>query len=114
LKFYFDNNNDGTKDSLTYFLGNTASLTSTANPNDKPVYRKLNDTTNIVGSISELKLEYLDSLGQKISYGSLLSQSSRNRIKIFKISLIKEGTYVNYDSLYPAIDWMREIKPKNL
>ena len=114
LKFYFDKNSDGSKDSIRYSLGDTTNLKTTKNPNDKPVYRKFNDTTNIVGSITELKFEYLDSLGQKLTYASLLNQFNRNKIKIFKISLKKEGMYINYDSVYPAVDWVREIKPKNL
>lgn len=114
IKFYFDQNLDGFKDSMNYYLGSTADLAKTSNPNDRPVFRKLNDTINIVGNITELKLEYLDSLGQILNYTSLLNQSGRNKIKILKINILTEGQYPNYDSLYPAIDWVREIKPKNL
>jgi nucleoside diphosphate kinase len=114
VKFYYDYDNNGVKDSMSYYLGNTSELSSSKNLNDKPVYRKLNNTTSIVGNITEMKLEYLDSLGQKLSYASLSSQSNMNKIKIFKITFKKEGMYPNYDSLYPAVDWVRQIKPKNL
>jgi hypothetical protein len=114
LKFYFDNNADGTKDSLYYYLGNTSELSSTYNPNDKPLYRKLNDTPYVVGSISDFKIRYLDSLGQEISYASLSSQVDRNKIEIFEIYFMKEGIFLNYDSLYPAVEWKREINPNNL
>ena len=114
VKFYFDQNNDGSQDFLNYYLGNKSDLNDTANPNDRQIYRNLNDTINTIGNITDLKFEYLDSLGQNISYASLQNQTSRNNIKIFRISILKEGQYPNYDSLYPAIEWTREIRPKNL
>jgi len=114
VKFYFDNNLDGTRDSLKYYLGNTSELASTPNPNDRPVYRRINNSTSVVGSISDFTIKYLDSLGQTISYSSLSSQASRNNIEIFEIYFKKEGIHLNYDSLYPAIEWKREINPNNL
>lgn len=114
LKFYFDDNYNGTKDSIIYSIGTTSAVSATANPNDREVFRKLNNTTYTIGTITKLDFEYLDSLGQKLSYSSLLNQSTRNKIKIIRIELLKEGIYANYDKFYPGVDWTREIKPKNL
>lgn len=114
LEFYFDFNHDGSTDSLKYFLGTTSELSFTSNPNDRPVYRRFNNTTNIVGSISNFKLTYLDSSGVQISYASLLNQTNRDNIKTIGIYFLKEAVYINYDGLYPAMEWERKISPNNL
>ena len=83
LKFYFDKNLDGTTDLLEYSIGNTSGLTDTQNPNDRPLYRKINNRTEVIGNVTDFKLSYLDSLGQEISYASLATQTNRNKIEIF-------------------------------
>ena len=114
LKFLYDKDLDGTTDSLIYYLGTTEELSATQNTNDRYLYRKLNNTTSVIGNVTDFKLTYLDSLGQEISYASLSNQTNRNKIEIFKVYLMKEAAYPNYDSLYPAIEWLREINPNNL
>lgn len=114
FEFYFDYNQDGSKDSLKYFLGTTSNLIQTLNPNDKPLYRHFNGTTTIIGEVSNLKLNYLDSSGAQISYASLSTQTARNKIKTIEIYFLKESGFKNYDELYPALEWERKISPNNL
>lgn len=114
LQFYYDDQLDGTKDQLTYYIGSTSDLKESPNPYDKPVYRKLNSNIELIGSVSNIKFEYLDSLGQKINYTDLLNQTKRNNIKIIQIYLLHEGIYLNEGGYYPAVEWLRKINPKNL
>lgn len=114
IEFYFDYNHDGSKDTLKYFLGATSDLSHTNNPNDKPLYRQFNNSTKIIGEISNFKFSYSDSSGSQINIASLASQTIRNRVKTIGVYFLKESGYKNYDDLYPALEWERKISPKNL
>lgn len=114
FQFYFDEQQDGSKDQLKYYLGSTSELYLTDNPNDKPLYRKLNSTIELIGSVTQLKFDYLDSLGQKLSYTALQNQLNRNKIKIIQVYLLHEGIYQNEEGYYPAVEWLRKINPNNI
>jgi hypothetical protein len=114
LKFYCDIDNNGTKDSIHYYLSDPSMMSSTTNPNDKILYRIWNNespkATNIV---VDFKLVYHDSLGAIISYPSLNNASERNKIKTISASLsIQSAEPV--DGFYQGAEWQKNIIPKNL
>lgn len=59
---------DGTPDVLTYFLGSKSELSSTPNPNDRILYRVVNNEP-VKGSnlgVTQFKLTYYDAMGNII------------------------------------------------
>jgi hypothetical protein len=59
---------DGIVDTLKYYLGPTSQLTATPNPNDRILYRVVNNST-AAGSnlgVTQFKLTYFDANGDKI------------------------------------------------
>ena len=114
IKFYGDLNNDGVSDEVHYFLGDTESFTETSNPNDFLLTRE-KDNENPAASIPVVyfKLTYYDSLGQKIDYTLLSSQSERDKIKTLRISMKCESSDM-IDGHYEAVEWEKTIKPKNI
>ncbi len=114
IKFDTDISDDGNIDTVYYYPGSTSQLTSTPNPNDKPLYRQLNGDTPLSSiAITEFKLTYYDSLGAQLSYGSLNSQVQRNRIRTIKVYLRVESTEP-VGKIYQAAEWDEKITPKNL
>jgi hypothetical protein len=67
ISFLGDLDNDGQVDTVDWYLGKT--ITSTANPNDKMLYRRVGTTTNGVSLIGSLPgvvqfgMKYLDQFG---------------------------------------------------
>jgi len=114
IKFYSDIDNDGVSDEINYFLGDAESFTETSNPNDFLLSREKNNE-NPVASIPvvDFKLTYYDSLGQKLDYTLLSSQSARDKIKTLKIRMKCESADM-IDNHYEAVEWEKTIKPKNI
>ncbi len=101
----FDNN--GTVDSVTYYLGSTSDLSSTPNPNDKPLFRVLNAQT-AVGSnwgVTSMRFSYYDSLGNVTTF--------RSKIRSFKVKLQIMSSF-QYDGKYTYSNWEKLFKPRNL
>ena len=114
IKFYSDIDNDGVLDEINYFLGDAESFTETSNPNDFLLTREKNNE-NPAASIPVVyfKLTYYDSLGQKIDYTLLSSQSERDKIKTLGIRMKCESADM-IDDHYEAVEWEKTIKPKNI
>jgi len=114
IKFYTDINNDGLKDEIKYYLAETSSMNGTYNPNDRILWRELNDENSLTPFIvTELNFSYYDSLGQVIDYSSLGDQSFRDKIKTVKVIVGTEtGELINGE--YETIKWEKIIRPKNI
>lgn len=114
IKFYTDFDNNGTRDSIHYYLGNVSELSSTSNPLDRPLYRAEND--NILKtkfSVVDFNLTYYDSIGNSIDYALLNNQAARNFIKTIKVVLaIESGEHIEGE--YQNSKWQKKITPKNL
>jgi lipopolysaccharide export LptBFGC system permease protein LptF len=111
IKFYTDLDNDGNKDSIHYYLGNTSEFNSTSNPLDKPLYRQENDTT--VFRVVDFNIVYHDSSGSRISYSDLTNQASRDLVKTLTVALaIESGEPI--EGKYQISQWEKKITPKNL
>lgn len=113
IKFISDLNNSGVYDTVAYSVGTTSDLSGTQNPNDKPLYRTLNNgSPKYTESVTNFDLSYYDSLGNKFNYASLNSSTIRSKIRIIKIYLKIESTEP-VDGVYQSAEWERKIFPKN-
>ena len=114
IKYYTDLDDDGTADTIYYYVGTTAEMSSTMNPNDKPIYRvENNDPPYISSVVTEFRLAYVDSAGKQLSYGSLNNAVQRGRIRGIETSLQFESSHT-IDGDYQAVELERSIRPKNL
>ncbi len=74
IKFYADIDNNGTGDTLYYYAGDLSELSSTKNPNDKLLYRILNNEIALSATaVTDFKLTYFDSLIAQIFYSFLVN-----------------------------------------
>ena len=112
--FLTDIDNNGVDDKIHYFLDGTSSMNGTYNPDDKILWRELNDESSITPFIvTELNFSYYDSLGQEINYSSLGDQLYRNKVKTVKVKVETEtGELIN--DHYETIQWEKTIRPKNI
>ncbi len=114
IKFYSDIDNDGVPDEINYFLGDAESFTETSNPNDFLLTREKNEEIPAASiPVVDFKLTYYDSLGQKIDYTLLSSQSERDKIKTLRVRMKCESADM-IDDHYEAVEWEKTIKPKNI
>jgi len=114
IKYYADVNDDGTADTISYYVGTTAEMSSTMNPNDKPLYRIQNSEPPYISSVvTEFRLAYLDSAGNQFSYDSLNNAAQRARIRGIETTVEFESGYP-IDGAYQAVQLVRSISPRNL
>ena len=114
LNFKSDIDNDGIDDEIKYYVDGTSSMNGTFNPNDKILWRDLNDKSALTTFIiTDLNFSYYDSLGQQIEYSFLADQLYRNKIKTVKIRITTE-TGELIDDNYEIIQWEKTIRPKNI
>lgn len=69
ISFLTDVNNNGTVDTLHYYLGSDTTLANTSNPNDRLLYRIVNNNPEIGANlgVTRFYLTYFDPLGDTIS-----------------------------------------------
>jgi hypothetical protein len=107
ITFLYDKDNNGVTDSLSYYLSPVSSAGGTSNPNDRLLYRTINNDparTSSLG-VTKFSVEYYDSTGKITKY--------RSKICYFKVSLKVESLYANNNS-YGGAYWEKVFKPKNL
>jgi type II secretory pathway component PulJ len=70
IRFLTDENNDGNIDTIAYYLGPTSELVNTPNPNDRMLYRVLNNQqprgANL--GVTQFDLFYYDAVGTQLSF----------------------------------------------
>lgn len=113
IKYLSDVDNNGTVDTVTYYTGSKTALTSTANPNDMELFRKLNQTINSISIVTRFYLSYFDSANTNLPYATLTNQSSRDKIRTIQV-LVKTELPDSTGNLYSPVDWRKKIRPKNL
>ena len=112
ITYYTDLQNTGTVDSVTYYTGNINALSSTTNPNDKPLYRKQNTQSPIkIADVTGFNISYFDSSGTKIAFPS--TPQLRSKIRTLNVAIRFEAQEPT-DGFYQGVDWERTIRPKNL
>jgi len=114
LEFWSDLYDSSLALKVYYFLGNTNELTGTTNPNDRPLYRKVDGgNTLMVAVVSDFSITYFDSAHNVINYASLSTQAGRNTIRGTELYCKFESTDPS-EGEYPFIEFKRTIFPKNL
>lgn len=75
---------DGVVDTLKYYVGQTSSLASTPNPNDRILYRVINNNTPSGANlgVTQFKLTYFNSEGVKITNMPAIPPFGINSIQI--------------------------------
>jgi hypothetical protein len=70
IRFLTDVGNDGTLDSITYYIGPTSELTSTPNPFDRYIYRQINNQTPFPMNlgVTQFSLKYFDTENDSIPF----------------------------------------------
>lgn len=105
VKGDFDNN--GSVDSVSYYLGQTSDLSNTPNPNDRPLYRVLNGATPVASNwgVTSMRFTYYDESGRETTF--------RSKIRSFKVKMSLMSA-VQYDEKYSYSNWEKMFKPRNL
>lgn len=122
VQFKAATNVDSLPKSIYYFTGTTSQMTGTRNPNDKPLFRQIiGQNAIMVGIVRDFSLTYLDSVGNKLDYAYLTTQTQRNQIQGLRILLkvessatvLKNEKSSTKEDVYPFVEWRKTIYPKN-
>lgn len=112
--FRTDIDNNGTIDTIDYSLTTPDSLSSTPNPLDRILLRKVgNAIPRITSMVTRFRLIYYDSVNNEISYGSLASSAFRNKIRGIRMYTKYELPFMVNNSYNPT-ELRRIFRPKNL
>lgn len=107
ISFHGDINNDGTMDQVTYFLGSKEDAPETPNPDDKVLFRVVNNDT--IGGptlgLTNLKFSYLDKHEQ--------ITANMDSVCYIKSEIWVE-TIQPVDNQYPFTYWEMTINPRNI
>jgi type II secretory pathway component PulJ len=70
FRFWTDYDNNGTLDSITYYIGPTSQLLDTPNPRDRYLYRQLNNTAaqRMNLGVTQFSLRYRDAENDPITF----------------------------------------------
>lgn len=114
VKFLADLHNDGIMDTVFYYLGGNWQASFTENPDDKPVFRQINNATaSNIGIVKDFNITYNDSARNTIPVLFLTTQSGRNKIKSVSFNLVYESMWKSNEA-YQIAEWRKTIKPKNI
>ncbi|MBU0472582.1 MAG: hypothetical protein KKF62_00315 [Bacteroidetes bacterium] len=106
ITFLCDVDSDKDMDTLRYILGSSDELLQTPNPNDKMLYRQVNNEplggANL--GVTQFKLTYFDSFGVEIPFPIL----TPSEIYTMQIDLVVEDV-VAYNQEYNRVFW-RQIR----
>lgn len=112
ITFLTDQNNDGIVDTMRYYVGSPNDLSTTPNPNDRMLYRVVNNATPASANlgITQFKLIYYDALMNKLSF--LITNPSQ--IQTIQLSITVESPY-SYANDYQRVFWRQvRLSAKNL
>jgi hypothetical protein len=107
LSFYADIDTNGTTDIVTYYLGNTAEMDFTQNPNDRILYRIVNNDSSKGPSLGIVDTKF----SYRNKYGA--ATAALDSIKIIKVELWLESIEP-VDGKYPFTYWEMTINPRNI
>ena len=118
LRFWTDIGNDGTLDSITYFLGSPNELSSTPNPKDCYLYRQENSQTaqRMNLGVTQFSLHYYDAMNDMIPFPI----SDPRGVYFMEISIEVESAfpykqeYMNDPSAYQVFWKQIRLVTKNL
>jgi hypothetical protein len=106
ISFLTDLDDDGTVDSLRYYLGPKSELSETPNPNDRMLYRVENGGSPVGANlgVTQFSLEFFDALNNKLDFPI----ENPGQIYTMRIDLKVENTSA-YDQEYTSAFW-RQIR----
>jgi hypothetical protein len=115
LTYLSDFDNDGIMDTVKYYLSNTEALKSTTNPEDRILYRSINQgNPQIVTSVVDFELTYRDTAGILITPTSELSDvKKRKTVRSIDVYVYLEAADP-IDSIYQGMEWKRNLSLKNI
>lgn len=108
IRYLADVNDDGTPDTVAYYLGGTNELNSTPNPNDRFLYRSVSGQQPLaVGQgVTRFFLKYYTAGGIQTMDPTIVS--------FIGVELrIQHGTFT-VGEIYPEVTWQRRLYPLNL
>ena len=85
LKYLGDIDSNWVLDTLEYFLGSYSQVSHTKNPNDRYLYRRINNTPPggyIAGTVTQFSFNYLDQDGALVDVSSPANYSAIKMIRI--------------------------------
>ncbi len=106
ITYLTDVDNDGNVDTMRYYTGPTSELPMTPNPEDRMLYRVVNNATPRGSNlgITQFDLTYFDALGDSINFPVTVPSA----IVTLQIDIVVENTSA-YDEKYSSIFW-RQIR----
>ncbi len=112
ISFLTDTDEDGNVDTLHYYLGGTAELSSTPHPNDQVLYRVVNSDppkgSNL--GVTQFDLIYFNVLGDTIAPPVI----NPGEIFIMQINITVENVY-SYGGNYSSVFWRQmRLSARNL
>lgn len=108
----YDDNNE--IDTLSVYTGAKSQLTWTQNPDDYPVFYKINSGSPIlIAWVTAFKFTYLDTLGKAISFSLLMDSLAREAIRIVQIDSRSQSAFP-LEGRYQSVDNRKLYFPKNL
>jgi len=115
ITWYSDFDNDGAVDSISYFLGDVSELADTPNPNDRILYRQINNDNPVSMGVGVVyfNLTYFDSVMAEIPYSELSDVAGVNRVRAIRVRVQVESPYA-VDERYGGAFWERTYIPRNL
>lgn len=113
IKYLADYTNTSSIDTISYSVGSKTALSATSNPNDVPLYRKLNQRNFTVAVVTRFNLQYYDSSLNVLSYASLSNPS--NLAKIHEIrAYVKTELPDQVSNTYSPLEWRQTIRPRSI
>lgn len=106
IKFLTDTDNDGSVDTMYYYLGPLSELSGTPNPRDRLLYRVVNSEapSGVNLGVTLFRLTYYDALGDEISFPI----NSPGAISKMAINIKVENTS-GYNNKYSSVFW-RQVR----
>ena len=107
VSFLLDLDDDGSLDSVKYYVSDVSKASGTENPNDVLFYRIANDDQDLGSALgmTYFKINYYDSTGAVTD--------SLHRIKEIEVIFDVESPLTIGD-YYPAVHIRKNVKPKNI
>jgi len=110
LEFLADLDGDSEADTLHYYLGTAEEASATLNPEDRVLYRALNNGTpqKIDLGVTEFRLSYFDADGDSLALPVTVGD-----IRHIRLDMVVESA-VPYDTTYARAFLRLRVAPKNL
>ena len=106
IQFIGDYNADGNLDTISYWLGDTASANFTKNPNDKLLYKKIGNkpTLSYNLGVCMFNFTYFNVLAESLAFPITIPPNTPSGIYMFRLSVLLQSPEA-YDTTYQYAYW---------